>query len=426
MRRPRLPLVLAGLLILPSLLGAQEPGELERACSNEIGILCQGRHGKGLMRCLDDFRDAATPGCREAIDARMEAEKTPPAQAAPAEAAPEAGAGSEDREARLTRVEGTVYVHTSRQKEGEFIKAEVGMPLEAGDFVRSGTDGSAEVALEGESVIQLGVNSDFTVNALASRETEFHLGLGSLIAKLKTLLAGSQMRFRTPTAVAAVRGTELAVTQDEPEAPTRVAVFDEGKVAVTSIKDRREVVLTAGQETEVHPGKPPAPPAPLKAFLVQRKAVEQARQRLAAIHKTWTPRPMQERQAMRRQLAARQAVRAQDLRNVRPVQQSRSYQDNSRRQLQLRQQSQQPGPQQRQQRRHQQQPGQRRQQMRQDQRRQGQQPQQRQQPQRQQPSQDQRPQGQQPQSQPQGSQQRRQRQEPERRERPQQGPPGRR
>ena len=143
-------LALVWLLILPSGLWAQESEPLDQACSNEIGILCPGRNGRALRRCLDDFLDAATPRCRSALAAQTEA--APPPKAAPQAAEEGEGAG-EEREARLTRVDGAVYVHTADQAEGEFVKAEAGMPLEDGDLVRTGSDGSAEVTLDGESEI---------------------------------------------------------------------------------------------------------------------------------------------------------------------------------------------------------------------------------------------------------------------------------
>lgn len=84
------------------------------------------------------------------------------------------------------------------------------------------------------SVIRLGPNTDFLVNSLDTAESEFFLGIGRLVAKLRSLAAGREVRFRTATAVAAVRGTELAVEQENDDAPTRVGVFDEGQVVVSS------------------------------------------------------------------------------------------------------------------------------------------------------------------------------------------------
>ena len=42
-----------------------------------------------------------------------------------------------EREARLTTVEGSVYVHLHDHEEGQFIPAEKGAPVEAGDLVRT-------------------------------------------------------------------------------------------------------------------------------------------------------------------------------------------------------------------------------------------------------------------------------------------------
>src|SRR5271155_5590282 len=61
--------------------------------------------------------------------------------------------GDEDLQALLTQLKGTVYVHLEGQAGDEFIKAELNAPLEAGDMVRTGTDGSAELTIDGHSVV---------------------------------------------------------------------------------------------------------------------------------------------------------------------------------------------------------------------------------------------------------------------------------
>ena len=244
---------------------------------------------------------------------------------------------SDDREARLTTVEGTVYVHLHGQPDGEFIAAEADAPVEEGDLVRTGTDGRAEVTLDGETVIEMSPNTDFLVNSLAQEQTEFHVGIGAIVAKIKTLLAGRAMRFTTVSAVAAVRGTELGVSQAGDDSPARIGVFDEGHVSVTTPKGGGEVKLGPGQETDVARGAAPGAPGALRAFAPARERMQALRRRQAFMRLNWRPRALEQRQALRRALAQRRSVRADQLRNVRADIARRRYARQQQRRQQIRQ-----------------------------------------------------------------------------------------
>ena len=317
----------------------QERGSIEDSCYTEIHIFCQsaGPKHEQILRCLDQYHDILLPSCKTAL--KQEAADKLTAQQLAAEAEGTVGK-AEDIEARLTKVEGTVYIHTSQQKEGEFIKAEADIPLASGDLVRTGTDGRAEVAFEGNSILQLDNGTDFIVNSLQPAHTEAYLGIGSLIAKLQKLLTGRSLSFRTPTAVASVRGTELAVSQEDSDKPTRIGVFDEGQVAVSSLKGGRQVLLKPGQETSVTQGKPPEKPKPLATFAPQKQAIQQVRQRVEAVKKTWVSQPPQARDATRAKLSMAKSIAAQNLNNVKPSQKTLTHADAFKRQAQLLQQSQ--------------------------------------------------------------------------------------
>jgi hypothetical protein len=75
-------------------------------------------------------------------------------------------ARAEEREARLTRAEGPVTLQ-AEDGEGPVALAEgQDMPLAAGDRVTTGPDGAAEIVLDGETVMDLGPGSDFTLTSL--------------------------------------------------------------------------------------------------------------------------------------------------------------------------------------------------------------------------------------------------------------------
>jgi hypothetical protein len=232
---------------------------------------------------------------------------------------------AQERQAVLARVEGTVYVHIHEHPEGEFVEAELNAPLAAGDLVRTGSDGSAEIALDGESVVDLAPNSDFLVTSLDPAQTEFHLGFGSLVAKLKSLTSGEGMTFRTSNAVAAVRGTELGVAHDGDDQPSRFGVFDEGRVAVQSEGSEGSVMLNPGEETQAQKGARPPQAHALRSFVPARERLAAARVRLDTYRKAWVRRSPQQLRNQRRRLQRLKRIQSGRLRNVSPQLRARRY-----------------------------------------------------------------------------------------------------
>ncbi|HBL18786.1 MAG: hypothetical protein A2X36_15740 [Elusimicrobia bacterium GWA2_69_24] len=166
---------------------------------------------------------------------------------------PSASAAEADWDTRLAAVQGEVFVVPAGG--GEAMAAEAGMPLEAGDEVRTGSDGKAEVAVSADSLLELGPESEFRVDSAARSAGSFTLSLGRLVAKLRSLtLVRERLSFRTPTAVAAVRGTEFALEVQD-DGGTALGVFDEGKVAVKSMADPavEETVVESSQEVVLPP-----------------------------------------------------------------------------------------------------------------------------------------------------------------------------
>ena len=135
-------------------------------------------------------------------------------------------------EARVATSDGLVLVFS--QGSGEGVPAVAGMPLQDGDQVQVGADGKAELALSEDAVVSLGPDTRMTVADLQQAHTFLDLSVGSLVAKLdwpKT--PGRRLAVRSPTAVAAVRGTEFGVVVAA-DGETSVGVFDHGAVAVTA------------------------------------------------------------------------------------------------------------------------------------------------------------------------------------------------
>jgi len=203
-------------------------------------------------------------------------------------------------DARLGAVSGDVTIVAADGSPDA--SGEDGMPLEEGDRVVVAEGGSAEVALDGGSLVTVRENSDFKLEKAAKGDSSFFLSVGSLLAKIQKL--GTQrMRVRTPTAVAAVRGTEFGVETDGES--SHVGVFDEGKVEVTGDAGGTPELLIANQETSVKKGAAPVHAIQLQRFMAHRAQMRGHGRRLAAIKAKWKALPPEQRRELRKKLIER-------------------------------------------------------------------------------------------------------------------------
>ena len=119
---------------------------------------------------------------------------------------------------------------------------------------------------------------------------------------------------RTPTAVAAVRGTEFGV--DVAGEETHVGVFDEGKVEVSGQSGETQT-LQPNQETSVQRGRGPAKPYALKRLLRQRRRFAAFRRRALAMRRRWRRLAPARRRALRQRQLSRMRQRRQKLMKAR-------------------------------------------------------------------------------------------------------------
>lgn len=146
--------------------------------------------------------------------------------------------------AEVRRVGGKVEVMAKGQP--QWVPAQVGMKLGAGDDIRSHAGGTAELGLPDGSTLLLAENSRFVVSQLdydASDHTRvalFHLVAGkmrAIVSKTATQLIRtrqSNFAISTPAAVAAARGTDFEVTYDAAQKTMRLAVLKEDNEDDTS------------------------------------------------------------------------------------------------------------------------------------------------------------------------------------------------
>jgi len=122
--------------------------------------------------------------------------------------------------------------------------------LAEGNEVKTGPESTADVLLSDGSKLSLSSKAEFAVESTKTVETAFKLGLGKMKAYFAGAFAG-RMKVRTPTAVAAVRGTEFELSAGQ-DGRTQVTV-DEGHLEVSD-KQGRQAVITSEETLSIGEG----------------------------------------------------------------------------------------------------------------------------------------------------------------------------
>lgn len=296
---------------------ARAEDALDRACSNEVGLFCPKLGAQAKRRCLRAHREWALPYCREMIGELTSIEDDEPSRSP--------GTAGAEREARLVSASGEVYLHKAGSPEGEFIVVSTGTPLLAGDWLRVGLNGAAELMFDGATSVALSSGTDLALTSLARAGTELRLALGALTAKVSKLGRGERFRVRTPVAVAAVRGTEFVVEQDENDGDSHVAVVDEGEVSVTAASGGESVYVRQRQETSVRRDAAPEAPRALTRMRARAEAYVAFRARAAQSARAWTPSTAAARAQLRVRMVAQPAIPASRLMGVRPQQRTTNH-----------------------------------------------------------------------------------------------------
>jgi hypothetical protein len=115
------------------------------------------------------------------------------------------------------------------QRSGSVLPASVGLRVQAADTVVTGADGSVGITMSDNSLLSAGPNSTLTLARYEFDETtsrgrfDTTLTSGSMAVVSGRIAKESPeaMTVRTPHAILGVRGTEFAVTSDEPSVKAR-------------------------------------------------------------------------------------------------------------------------------------------------------------------------------------------------------------
>ncbi len=141
--------------------------------------------------------------------------------------------------ATLTQVSGTVEVHS----QDWIVVSKTPYPVEPGETIRTTSRANAVLTFEDGSRVELAGNSSFTLEETASSSYSMGLGFGRLKAFVEKI-AARRFQVRTPTAVAAVRGTEF-----------QVEVLGDGSTSIDLYKGLLAVDDNHGRQILLHPNE---------------------------------------------------------------------------------------------------------------------------------------------------------------------------
>ncbi|OGJ87652.1 MAG: hypothetical protein A2268_04405 [Candidatus Raymondbacteria bacterium RifOxyA12_full_50_37] len=161
-----------------------------------------------------------------------------------------------ERGATLKFYVGKVMVKSDKEKEWREVK--IGLRLKSRDAIRTFVESRADVETSEGSVITISENTVFELSELSSDSrtkadnTKLSVKTGSILANVKKLTnTRSSFVFETPTATAAIRGTELGVNVQQGRTVIQVR---EGSVEVSSKSGGKPVFVFTNQQATVNQG----------------------------------------------------------------------------------------------------------------------------------------------------------------------------
>jgi ElaB/YqjD/DUF883 family membrane-anchored ribosome-binding protein len=143
--------------------------------------------------------------------------------------------------------------------EGKKLKAQIGEKLGQGDVVETGEKSFVDLVF-GANIIKILENTTIEITQLTQNlvtggeDSVFFIKNGRVISRIaKKLGKDDSFKMKTPTSIAAVRGTDFLI--EERDGVSHIACSD-GKLLVERLADSLTVSLEAGQEVVVEPDKP--------------------------------------------------------------------------------------------------------------------------------------------------------------------------
>src|SRR3972149_291055 len=157
----------------------------------------------------------------------------------------------------ISKGSGAIYFKAKAEK--RWAVASVGAELNEGDRVKTGSDGRIEVSLQDGSKLTIGNNTEMEITKFLiekDRRSATIFLQGKLRAVIAKFSGKTNMKVKTPTAVAGIKGTDFIVMN---EGKANVLFGQEGAVAVKG-KDKETVALLPNTMTENTQGHMPITP----------------------------------------------------------------------------------------------------------------------------------------------------------------------
>jgi OOP family OmpA-OmpF porin len=123
---------------------------------------------------------------------------------------------------KITFIIGDAYFR--EDPKAQWKVAVVGQTLYKGYEIKTDPDSRMDIRLHDNTAIQLSGNSEMSIDALTVRKLSLNVHAGSLYGKFDKLFKEHDLQVKTPTAFAAIRGTDLGfeVIQTQAEDETKV------------------------------------------------------------------------------------------------------------------------------------------------------------------------------------------------------------
>lgn len=178
--------------------------------------------------------------------------------ASPVLAGNAASAGGKGAATLVLKVGSVEVLASQAAGSGQWVKAKKGMLLFEGDRIKTRELARAAVILEDGSLIRLNENTDLLLKArkTAKNRSRLEVLLGNLWAKVTRQEEGRELEIETPSAVAAIKGTEFEVMVVA-GGESSLIVWDG---MVRFFNPMGDVLVNASHRSSALPGKPPQPP----------------------------------------------------------------------------------------------------------------------------------------------------------------------
>jgi hypothetical protein len=212
-----------------------------------------------------------------------------------------------ENQARIGAVKGDVGFLA--QGALEWIEAKEGLPLEAGDKIRTGEDGRVELVVGEYALWKLEPHTELLTEHMEQYAGRFQLSSGTLLGSVDSDRATGhpqKWEINTPVAVVAIRGTSFVFRFTRTEG-AQLSVYEgvvEMEPAETAQGKGQPIHAQAGQEILALRGKPLhlIPHGPFSRRFEKKRS--SLRRRHAVILRTWTPFTPTVRNDLRKKVVA--------------------------------------------------------------------------------------------------------------------------